>query len=47
MFNRLKRLYCEGRLTDDALQTAVERGWITDEEKQEIVAAKKDERYNG
>nr|WP_325300146.1 XkdX family protein [uncultured Dysosmobacter sp.] len=47
MYNRLKRLYCEGRLDDTALQNAAERGWITDEQKQEIVDAAKDERAKG
>lgn len=42
MYNRLKRLYCEGRLKDEGLQEAVTRGWITDEQRQEIVAAAKD-----
>lgn len=37
MFNRLKRLYNEKRLSDDGLANAVARGWITEEERQEIV----------
>lgn len=41
MYERLKRLYLADRLTDAALQTAVKRGWITDEEKEEIIEAKK------
>ena len=41
MYKRLKRLYLAGRLTDAALQTAVKRGSITDEEKQEIIEEKK------
>lgn len=40
MYKRLKRLLA-GRLTDAALQTAVKRGWITDEEKEEIIEEKK------
>lgn len=42
MYERLKRLYLADRLTDAALQTAVKRGWITDEEKEEIIEAKKE-----
>lgn len=42
MYERLKRLYLTDRLTDAALQTAVKRGWITDEEKEEIIEAKKE-----
>lgn len=41
MYERLKRLYLADRLTDAALQTAVKRGWITDEEKEEIIKEKK------
>lgn len=37
MFLRLKRLYDAGRLTTDGITAAVERGWITDEQAQEIV----------
>lgn len=40
MYKRLKRLYHAGRLTEAALQNAVERGWITLEEKEEIIATK-------
>lgn len=40
MYSRLKRLYHAGRLTDEALQTAVERGWITEDERKEIIATK-------
>lgn len=40
MYKRLKRLYQQGRLTDEALQTAVERCWITEDEKEEIIASK-------
>lgn len=36
MFERLKRLYNEGRLSMAGLETAVARGWITEEQKQEI-----------
>ena len=36
MYNRLKRLYDEGRIDSAALQNAVDRGWITTEEYMEI-----------
>ena len=37
MFNRLKRLYDTGRITQAQLRKAVENGWITTEEYVEIV----------
>ena len=40
MYERLKRLYNEGRASEAMLQNAVKRGWITDEEMQEIIASK-------
>ena len=36
MYNRLKRLYEEGRIDSNGLQVAVNKGWITLEEKDEI-----------
>ena len=36
LYNRLKRLYEEGRIDSNGLQNAVNRGWITPEEKNEI-----------
>lgn len=36
MYKRLKRLYEEGRLTQEELQNAVVKGWITNEQLQEI-----------
>lgn len=36
MYNRLKRLYEEGRIDSNGLQVAVNKGWITPEEKDEI-----------
>lgn len=36
MFERLKRLYNEGRLTVDGLENAVARGWITEDQKKQI-----------
>ena len=41
MYERLKRLYQEGRASEAMLKNAVKRGWITDEEKEEIIEAKK------
>lgn len=37
MFERLKRLYREGKLTKVQLEKAVEKGWITREQWKEIV----------
>ena len=42
MYDRLKRLYQEGRASEAMLTNAVKRGWITDEEMQEIIASKKE-----
>lgn len=36
MYKTLKRLYDNGKLTDEQLQHAVDIGWITAEEKAEI-----------
>lgn len=36
MYKRLKRLYEEKRLTKEELQNAVIKGWITNEQLQEI-----------
>lgn len=37
MFERLKYLYDEGRLTEVQLGVAVSKGWITEGEKTDIV----------
>lgn len=37
MFERLKRLYNEGKIDEAGLQVAVEKGWITAEEKAQII----------
>lgn len=42
MYERLKRLYQEGRASEAMLKNAVKIGWITDEEMQEIIASKKE-----
>ena len=39
MFDRLKKLYNEGRITEVGLQNAVEKGWITQEEYNIIIAS--------
>lgn len=36
MFETLKRLFYAGRLSDEGLQNAVEKDWITAEQKAEI-----------
>lgn len=38
MFETLKRLYAEGKLTEQGLGNAVAKGWITEEQRQEILA---------
>lgn len=40
MYNRLKKLYLAGRLNDTGLENAVTRGWITEDQKAEIIEAK-------
>lgn len=37
MFETLKRMWCEGKLTESKLDNAVTKGWITLEQKQEII----------
>ena len=37
MFERLKRLYNEGKIDEAGLDAAVEKGWITEEEKIRIM----------
>ena len=37
MYNRLKRLYDTGRITQAQLRKAVENGWITTEEYETII----------
>jgi hypothetical protein len=39
MFETLQRLYGEGKLTLQGLENAVVKGWITEEQKQEIIEA--------
>ena len=38
MYETLKRLYDEGKLTEKGIRNAVKRGWITQEQAEEILA---------
>ena len=40
MFNKLKRMYLTGRLNEFMLGNAVKKGWISEEQKLEIIQAK-------
>ena len=40
MYERLLNLYLSGRLDEVGLQKAVDRGWITENQKNEIIAQK-------
>lgn len=40
MYSRLKRLYLTGALSDVGLDNAVLRGWITQDEADEIKSSK-------
>lgn len=42
MFNKLKRMYLEGRLDEQMLANAVSKGWISEEQRLEIIQAKVD-----
>lgn len=42
MFETLKRLYHDGTIGMAQLKNAVTKGWITEEEKQEIIGGKED-----
>lgn len=37
MFERLNYLYGIGKLTETQVEIAVSKGWITEEQKQEII----------
>ena len=37
MYERLKRLYNEGKIDEEGLQRAVDKGWITEEQREEII----------
>lgn len=38
MFERLKRLYNAGKLDDAAIYNAVAKGWITQEQAEQIIS---------
>lgn len=38
MFERLRRLYREGKIDEAGLESAVEKGWITEEQKNQIIS---------
>lgn len=38
MYERLKQLYADGKLDEAGLDRAVGKGWITEEQKVEILA---------
>lgn len=38
MFERLRRLYREGKIDESGLESAVEKGWITEEQKNQIMS---------
>lgn len=40
MYNTLKRLYIAGKINKNGLSNAAKKGWITEEQKQEIIASK-------
>ena len=37
MFERLKRLYAEGKIDESAIRNAVAKGWLTEEQANEIL----------
>lgn len=37
MFNRLKKLYASGKLSENGLSNAVTKGWITEDQKKQII----------
>lgn len=39
MFERLERLYIEGKITVQDLENAVAKGWITEEQKDIIIGS--------
>lgn len=40
MYATVKRLYITGKIDESGLDNAIVRGWITSEEKKEIMAEK-------
>ncbi len=43
MFERLKRLYQEGKITQEGIENAVKKGWLTSEQANEIINPKVEE----
>ena len=37
MYERIKRLYDQGKLDDQGVMNAVAKGWITEEQAREII----------
>lgn len=46
MYNKLKRMYLEGRLDEQMLVNAVSKGWISEEQRLEIIQLKVDSNKN-
>lgn len=42
-YDMLKKMYTDGKATENTLTAAVKRGWITEEEKKEIVEGGRNE----
>ena len=42
MFERLKRLYNEGKLDEAAIRNAVTKGWLTEAQAEEILSSRGD-----
>ena len=40
MYERVKRLYNEGKIDETGLDKAIDLGWITEEQKTEIINSK-------
>lgn len=39
MYKTIKRLYLAGKITENGLENAVKKGWITQEQADELTAA--------
>lgn len=42
MYNKLLSMYQRGLLTEEQLQKAVEKGWISEEQKIQIILSKQE-----
>jgi len=40
MFERLKKLFLSDKIDENGLDSAVKKGWITEEQKEEILNSK-------